>query len=220
MTRRLPHVAVGILVLLAWAQPAQASIWDLLEQLSGPGLFDGRGNVLLSGACLAGVHADNAGVSEDRLRLFGLPPAVKWPATPCFFFDLRRLHADADDRFSDVDARAYEFGVTFPIRRPIEVGAGLGWIHFDSKGVKKNQFAGTPVRVVLKPLLFVPKWQKDAKYEWMGFVKYYVKMTVISGMAGQDFGVSNTVFDERNKYSFLTSAGFIVDALELIGRFR
>jgi len=208
--KRLRLIVVGLVVVMAQARAAQANIWDFLEQLSGPGPFHSRGNVLFSGACLSQLGGGNA---AGAMNYFGIPPEVTSPATPCFYFDLRRLRADADGRFKEVDASAYEFGVTFPIRRPIEIGAGLGWIHFESNGASTNQFSGTPLRVVLKPLLFVPSLQTK---KWPGFIKYQVKMTIIDGMAGEDFGVSNSVFDERNKHNFLTSAGFIIDVLELI----
>jgi hypothetical protein len=217
-TARFLRVAVGTVVLLAWAHPAFA-IWDLLEQLSGPGPFYGNNlkNVLLTGGCLAGVSTKNGTADYGY---FGVPPEIKWPGTPCFYFDLRTLDADPDDRFFKVDLKAYEFGVTFPIRRPLEVGAGIGWFHFNSHGVSKTQFAGTPLRVVFKPLLFCPCQQDSTNKKWLGFLKYYVKLTVIKGMGGEDFGVSNLVFDERNKHNFLASGGFLIDVLELVSHYR
>ena len=214
---RFLRVALGTTVLLVWAQPAFA-IWDLLEQLSGPGPFHGYNlkNFLLSGGCGAGVSGENAGDNP----LLGIPTTVK-PSTPCFYFDFRTLDADPDPArgFSKVDLKAYEFGVTFPVRPQIELGAGIGWFHFNSHGVSKNQFAGTPLRVVFKPLLFIPN-QSDTQKRRLAFLKYYVKMTVIKGMAGENFGVSNLVFDERNQHNFLTSGGFLIDVLELVGAFK
>jgi hypothetical protein len=215
---RFLRVALGTTVLLVWAQPAFA-IWDLLEQLSGPGPFHGNNlkNFLLTGGCLAGLSGEN---QKADYGYFGVPPEVKWPATPCFYFDLRTLDADPDQRFFKVDLKAYEFGVTFPIVRPVEVGAGFGWFHFKSNGISKNHFAGTPLRVVFKPLLFCPCQRGMTDKKWLGFLKYYVKLTVIKGMAGEDFGVSNLVFDERNQHNFLTSGGFLIDVLELVGHYK
>ena len=195
----------AVLVLLAVsAQPAEANIWDVLEQLSGPGPFHSRGNVLVSGGCV-----------QPQVPHLGIDSRVPARA-PCWFFDLRRFHADADEFFRAVDAQAYDFGATFQVRRPIELGFGMGLIHFSSNGVNTTKVTTTPLRVVVKPLLIVPKL-RDKK--WAGVVKYYVRESVIWGRLTQDdFGISAArhVFNEKN--DVVTSAGFLIDLGELIPR--
>lgn len=191
-----------VIALLVSSRPAQAKIIDWLEQLSGPGPFGTRGSVLVSGGC---VQPD-----LPRLGIDSTTPAT----TPCWFFDLRRFHADADEFFNAVNAEAYDFGATFQVRRPIELGFGMGFIRFSSNGVNTTKVTTTPLRVVVKPLLFVPKLQ-DKK--WAGFLKYYVRESVIWGRLTQDdFGISAArhVFNEKN--DVVTSAGFLIDLGELI----
>lgn len=222
MRRRVQLVSLVVpAALLMAAAPARANIWDYLEQLSGPGPFGGPGSIHLTGGCLGVATAKNAVERQEFTKtswnLLGIPPtsAIK-PHTPCFFFDVNPgLSAEKDTRFAQVDATLYDFGVTFPVWRPLEIGFGVGRMHFDSNGVSTTRTSVTVPRVVIKPLLFVPKLQGK---KWPGFFKYYLSMVTIAGLAGQDFGVSNAIYDERDKRQLLTTVGASFDLLELFER--
>ena len=193
-----------VLALLASSRPAHAGIIDVLEQLSGPGPFGTKvPGLLIDGGC------------GGRNVPLGIPVSAPPPTRPCFYFDARPFfHADANQFYPSVDADAYEFGLTFPVRLPIELGFGAGLIRFNSNGVTTTKATTTPVRVVVKPLFIVPQLRDN---KWAGLVKYYVRETIIWGRLTQDdFGVSATrhVFNEKNER--VTSAGFLIDAGELL----
>jgi hypothetical protein len=227
MTRNLRLVGLVLASVLGCAWPAQAGLLDILEELSGPGPFGYKGNVLTTFKCL---KVSAGGYTYTPHRNFGIPGEVEVkpqlpgraaeykpppPAfMPCFFADFRRLQSLANDNFrNQTNAKTVELGITFPLARPIEIGAGAGWIQFDTVGITTRRATLTPLRVVIKPLFFIPQHQKQ---DWLAFLKYYVKETVIIGrLRGEDFGVDNSVFDNKTSRDFVTSAGFIIDLGEV-----
>ena len=235
MQRRLTVAAMIVAAVFGFAQSAHASIWDILEELSGPGPFHtDKGNVLVSGFCQGLIKN---GLEHEPATPFGIPSKVRQfkpgspadvrnaaplvdilPNTPCFFVDFRTLATDPDeDNFTkEVHAKALEAGVTFPVRTQLEIGAGVGFIRFTTGDVVTPRFTMTPLRVVFKPLLLFPKLRENHRY---AFLKYYVKETVIVGrLRGKDFDVADSVFSNDGWSDIVTSAGFVIDVFELLGR--
>ncbi len=134
---------------------------------------------------------------------------------PCFFLDARSVVTVPDDNFPRrSSAFVVDSGVTFPITRPLEIGVGAGFVRFHTGDISRYRFTFTPMRFVVKPLLLVPKWRKSTKLD---FLKYYIKETIIVGrLRGEDFGVSNDVFDNKTWKDYVTSGGFIIDVFELL----
>ena len=232
MTRSFRLAGLAALIVLGCSWPAQAGLLDILEELSGPGPF-GRivpVNILFSGFCHSVrdkerpetryVPKRKVGIPEpDELDVQGGGSAatpINLPAhMPCIYADVRSLLAPSDDNFPRrVSAFVADAGVTFPIARPIEIGLGAGWIRFHTGGISTHRFTMTPVRFVVKPLLLIPKYRKSTKLD---FLKYYIKETIIVGrLRGENFGVSNVVFDNKSWRDFVTSGGFIIDIGDLI----
>ncbi len=230
MKRRLQFVGLVVAaILLAGSRPARAGdIWDYLEQLSGAGPFHGKGTIAFTGGCLGsfvGSAAVRKQFDSEQFRWAGIPYAeanALDPRTPCFFFEKNfGLSADPDGRFDEVKAHLWSVGVTFPIRRALEVGFGVGQLSFDSKGVSSSRVAITIPRVVIKPLFLlstIPSLSELRKKQY-GVLKFYLNTVTIAGTAGEDFGISNTVYDERGKRDWLTSVGFTFDLLELVRKY-
>ena len=126
----------------------------------------------------------------------------------CFYYDTHSFHADADDRFHEVDSRLWEFGVTTRLHETVEIGGGLGRFSFssrfpDSDGGEElsgGRFAVTFPRFVFKPLLAIP-WGSPKKDPAWGFLQLYFKHTIIVGtLADEDFAsLDGTDFIRTNQ---------------------
>lgn len=210
MKRVFPVVALVVGALLAPAQPAYADFIDWLQDLSGPGHFDHK---LLHSAFGTGPC-----FGAPTLGLLAVHTTVGLK-TPCIYVDVAGYRAEREDHknqqagYGDVDAQTNEFGLTFGLIPSVEVGAGGGWIHFDTNGIETNRGIVTPLRVVLKPLALVPGWQRKG---WAGIWKFYVRRTIIvGGLNGADFGVAPGIYDEPSEGVW--SRGFAIDVGELVG---
>src|SRR5205823_4424459 len=94
----------------------------------------------------------------------------------------------------------------------LELGVGIGWIQFHSKGGGRDVTTSKPIvslpRVIVMPLLAVPQWQ-DKRY--LGFLKVYYRYTLIMGrLTDENFASkTGTVLDVKNERK--NSAGLIFD---------
>src|ERR1700674_587616 len=138
MKRSLRLAGVIVVVVLGCARPAQANLWDVLEELSGPGPFHTRApyNLMLNLIC-----------TDTKKRLFTFPEADPAKQPTCLFYDERFLRADADTRFGRVDVLMIETGPYVRLHRTFEVGAGIGFIRFSSTRADGTKL--TPIQVTV-----------------------------------------------------------------------
>ena len=122
-----------------------------------------------------------------------------------------------DDNFPATKANLVDFGVTFEVRRQIEVGAGAGWIDFSTPQKSTAKFTVTIARVAVQPLQFIKGLSgNDFRSRVAGVLKIYARETLIPGeLTAADFGVSSTFRAEDDK---ITSMGFVLDLGELLPR--
>jgi hypothetical protein len=186
-------------------------IWDALEALSGPGSFEGRESVPVSGLCFGRKDLPQAG---NPAPLFGRPRDLK-RKYPCWFFDYRRLVSHTNDRFpTRVQVKIFEAGATWELQPFMELGVGAGFMRFNTAGLIRNRLTITPLRFVFMPIRAFPKFQNSRRAR---FLKYYVRETWMpQTLTGADFAAKDTGFKVRG--DVLTSAGFLIDVFELIGK--
>ena len=216
MARVTRLVCLAAALLVGGWQPAEAGLIDWMEELSGPGPFTGNGG-LVGTICFGGPLKSE---SESRAaRIVGSAPEDK--QKPCAYFDFRHLETENDDNFHQfgrtVGATAYDFGATWLLYRPIEVGAGVGFIRFAANDVSATRMTLTGPRVVIKPLLMLTPtrhwggtWARVASV-----VKLHARQTIILGnLQASDFGVAPglSAFDVDNDQ--VTSFGVMFDVTE------
>jgi hypothetical protein len=202
------------IVLLLFPPPASAGwddVWDYLDALSGPGPFDARGNVTVSGICPATMAPEK---SEAKIARFLGRGTVNKRKIPCAFIDFRRFVADPKLPYSRVDASLIDIGLTWQVVHPIEVGFAATRFHFKTTSVPPiNEWDLTPIRLVVRPLALFPVW-RDKKAA--GTLKWFIQATFRhKHLTGQSFGVPDSVF--HSNFDVLTSSGFIIDLGQLIG---
>jgi hypothetical protein len=209
---RLIAIPVGVLVLLlAAASPAEANMWDWINELSGPGPSHGRGNGLIT-VCAPGR-------------------AAEWKR-PCGFFDLRRFETESEDNFpNDVSFVVYDGGLTWKLwRRAFEVGFGGGAMRFTSDDritnsgddVTTTKFIFTIPRVVAVPgAAFFERIDSDWGARFARVFKVYARVNIIPGtMDATDFGVRLGSGPDESTFRAGThgvpSVGWILDLGELL----
>jgi hypothetical protein len=141
----------------------------------------------------------------------------------CIFADVRRFRSDEDDRFFPVDVEIYETGPTYRLAPPIEIGFGIGLIHFNSErleggDVTRNHLTLSFPRIAFKPLLLFPGLQ-NVRQGNLGFIQYYFRETRIIGeLTEADFspkpGARFRAVDEN-----VSSTGFLIDVVALVRLF-
>jgi hypothetical protein len=198
MLRLLRGIGLLLLTLTTFSQPARADIWDWFGDLSGPGPFFDRGNLM------ATLYCRGAGAG----RFQTLQNADD--KGPCIFADVHRYKSEETDRFFPVRMEMYESGPTYRLAPAFEVGLGAGVIHFDSSGVKTTKFILTFPRFVLKPLMF--KYTDNGNW---GFIQVYFSENHIAGeLTQKDFRPKPGV-TFQTRHDLVPSTGFIVDAVAL-----
>lgn len=206
-----PALRLGCLVLamfLIGSARAEADIWDWLSELNGPGPSHSRGNVMIN------IFCSDSEKKGTFARAFQIPKDPK--VGTCFFFDTRRFRAEEDARFYRVDSSVTEFGTSVRLHAAVELGAGIGWMRFNSENpTTTTEFEGTRLtisfpRLVFKPLLAAPVARLQNDGDW-GFFQMYFRETIVVGDLTQDDFASKpgTVFDRRHQR--VRSMGFIID---------
>ena len=211
MKRVFPLAGLVLVALMASAQPAYADLWDWLQELSGPGPFHTGGSIL--GTVCPG--------SGPQIR-----PYEATSNTPCVFFDFRRFLPSKGDNFpTRVEVTAYDTGLTWEVRRPVEVGIGVGVIVATGNGKTATRFTLTAPRIAVKPVLLLGDLFGKAKYwethpkarRFGSILKWYARETVITGrLTAQDLGVSPDKSTFNAKNDRVASAGFLIDIGELV----
>src|SRR5258706_4367207 len=107
MSRGSFVVALLSAVLIGWPVRAEADMWDWIEEFSGRGPSNTRGNVLGT-ICL-----DRRWHFRPTATTSGTGSLIK---APCLFVDVRRFENRDDDNFpSKVRVTAWDFGPTWEL---------------------------------------------------------------------------------------------------------
>ena len=115
MTKALTLGAL-VFTLLTVARPAEAHMWDWLQEWSGPGPFSSNQPMFMGSACKGDYRTSAA--SAD--------------APSCLFFDYRDLKTEANDNFPiEVRVRFFDVGVkrklaAWRLQESIEGGVAVG----------------------------------------------------------------------------------------------
>jgi hypothetical protein len=202
---RLGFLAVA--VFLAGTPRADANIWDWLEALDGPGPSRSRGNLM------ANIFCSETRPNRVTGRLFEIPREANAQGT-CLFIDVRRFHADEDDRFHPVDTQITEFGPSVRLHRAVELGAGVGYLSFHSVNpASRQEFDGTRMTISFPRLVFKPfMTPTNVKNPDWGFFQMYVRETIIVGELTQDDFASKPGNEFSRRHQRVRSMGFIIDA--------
>jgi len=208
MMQALRITSMVLIVMTIWSVPAKADIWDWLEQLSGPGPFNGRGKLPESATATIYCHGFDSG--SGWLRLLNRADA----RGPCVFADVHNFEAPDDERFFRVRATLTEFGPTYRIAPPVEVGIGVGLIRFNSTGKITDRMTISFPRVVFKPLLLVPSLQEKRKGNW-GFIQMYFRETHILGKLNQDDFRPQRGTTFHTDEDMVASTGILIDVVGL-----
>ena len=208
-----PKLRLGYLVLgvfLIGSARVEASVWDWLEELNGPGPSKGSKNYMVNIIC-----SDTTKGFNGTTRLFQIPDITKGDAT-CLFVDQRWFHAEEDDRFYPVDVMITEIGGSARLHRAVELGAGIGVIGFSSENpTTSRRFEGHRLtisfpRLVFKPLLALPIAPFKNNVGW-GFLQMYFRETLIVGELNQDDFASKPGHVFSRTHQRVRSMGFIMD---------
>jgi hypothetical protein len=204
-------VMVSMLAAGIVAIPAHASarglddFWDVLDQMSGPGPFNGIGPITGKISCW-----------EDGVKKVRTSMVNPDPNDPCLYFEFRRLHADQDARFERVNATLATLGVTYHLAKVFEVGASAGVAYFTTT-VGNTDYKVTNAivspRLVFKPLRLIPRLSDNSR---AGFLQMHLRPTIRFGeIDGADFGKPGADFQAGTE--FLKGYSYVViDVLEAL----
>jgi hypothetical protein len=205
-----------VITVLALPRTAHASLWDWIQEFSGPGPSNGRGNIAAT-LCLTRKF-------EGRpLAIPGATTTGSLDKIPCVFFDYRRFENQDDDNFpAKVTLNMWDFGPTWTFlpERQIQIGPGLGVLQATGNNATSTHFTVTLVRFGITPLALVPGWEKKRLPR---ILKWYYRETLVPGtLDATDFGVTlgsgpgQSLFSAKN--DLVRSAGFMIDLGELVFR--
>ena len=209
MLRTLRITTLLLITMSTLSQPAKADWWDFFAELSGPGPFNGRGKLPENATATIYCHGVSSGSGFFRLLDRGDSRG------PCIFADVRLFEAPDDDKFFRVRMTVTEVGPTYRLAPPIEVGVGIGVIHFNSNGRTADRLTVSLPRLIFKPFLLSSSLQEKRKGNW-GFFQMYFRETHIVGELN-----SNDDFRPKAGHTFKTnddlvpSTGFLIDVVGL-----
>ena len=210
MTKR---TVVGVCVLAAMmALPCRAEakglddLWDVLDNLSGPGPFSGIPVATGKFLCWeGGVRKVTTSMSNPR------------PSDPCLYFEFRHLKAEPNVRYEEVTATLAGVGVTYHVLKVFEVGASGGIAVFKTTVGNTDFTVKNPIispRLVFKPLRLVPKWRDSSR---AGFLQMHYRPTIRFGkIDGSDFGVPASTFSAGTEFMPKGYSYVVVDLFDLI----
>jgi len=199
---------------------AYAGWWDWLAELSGPGGFHSRGNMTVTVYCWHGPVEENKdeGTTGNarNAHWFHLLQDRKAKG-PCVFFDARLFESKDlnDPRWFPTRLEIYDAGPTYRLWTPLEIGVGMGVVHFHSGAIKTDRLIFALPKVTLKPLLLVPAHQK-IRNGGLGFFQVYYKAELIQGeLTEANFRPKpGTTFRVTN--DLVPAAGFMIDPVALV----
>ena len=216
-------LTLGALVftLMTVARPAEAQMWDWLQEWSGPGPFYGNHPMVMASVC----------DSEYRAT------AASAKAPSCLFFDYRDLEAEENDNFPiRVRVRFWDVGVkrklaAWRLQESIEAGVAVGLMRASGDeaagGKSAWRFTVTAPRVVVMPVLLVTELfgqgdvaRRLSQKSWSRILKLHLGGTVIVGpLDAEALGVDRTRSDYSRNSEYVLSRGFVLDFGELIPAF-
>jgi hypothetical protein len=208
MTKRaFACVLLAVASIVATPSDAAAGLWDVLEQLSGPGEFDG--NQVLTGK----VSCWEDGVLKVTKAM--LEPDLN---DPCLYFEIRQLHVDPKGPYQAVNATISAAGLSIQLHRSIEVGASFGVAVFTTTVAGKDYQVVNPVlapRLVFKPLrVLLPRWKNNPR---LGFLQMHYRPTVRFGnIDGADFGAPADTFSSGTELLAKSGSWIVIDVLEAL----
>ena len=199
-------VALGMLSCSSPAYAGLGDIWDVLDQLSGPGPFSGVPVLTGKFTCW------EDGVKKVRTSM--VDPDL---SDPCLYFEFRRLHADPDVRYQKVTATLAGVGVTYHVLKVFEVGASGGLAVFKTTVGNTDYTVRNAVispRLVFKPLrAFVPKWRNSSR---AGALQMHYRPTIRFGkIDGSDFGVPASTFSAGTEFMPKGGSFIVIDLFDL-----
>jgi hypothetical protein len=215
----MKYARVVILMMVAALWPATAHAargwWGWLEELSGPGHFDGP-VISWELKCWKGKEPIPCNPWKRK------DPAVERNVRMNRYLEITAgaLTSRGRPRFKDPDAtaadkanhdtvRAYPLSAQFMFRphRSLDLGPGAGILLFSGKGVEAHaRFVVTPVSLSWKPFLTKDSWHPNTIGRALSFD---VQTTVITkGFTGQDFGGSAASFRAGPEMRFLAGISF------------
>ena len=219
--QRVGFISTLILFLMATCSTsAYADLWDWLAELSGPGGFHSRGNMTLTVYCwhepVAEDKAEGTTGNARNAHWFHLLQDRKAKG-PCVFFDARVFESKDlnDPRWFPTRLEIYDAGPTYRLWTPLEIGVGMGLVHFHSGAVKTDRLIFALPKVTLKPLLLVPAHQRF-RNGGLGFLQVYYKAQLIQGeLTEANFRPKpGTTFRVNN--DLVAAAGFMIDPVALV----
>jgi hypothetical protein len=208
MTKRM---LFGVCVLVAMmAQPHRVEarglddLWDVLDNLSGPGPFSGwfvTGKV----ACW-----------EDGEKKVTKALSNPNPTDLCLYLEFHRLHADAKAPYPRVNATIPAAGLSVPLNRFFEVGASVGRAYFkvpDSEDLGATNWVVTP-RLVIKPLRIFGRWKDNPR---AGFLQMqYRPMVRFGDINGANFGAPPETFSSGTEVLWRSGSYVVFDIFEAL----
>jgi hypothetical protein len=204
-------------ILLVGSVHVEAGPWDWIDELDGPGPSRGRGK---PSNFMANIFC--SGTERQPFRLpspFRIDPLTKQRISEthsCLFFDFRRFGAPEDDRFYPVNFYIAEVGPSVRLHPAVELGAGFGWLRFNSRNpITNREFEGSRLtisfpRLVLKPLAVLPHARFQDNPGW-GFLQMYYRATIISNELTHDDFASKPGTRFSRSHQRVQSMGFIID---------
>jgi hypothetical protein len=239
MRCRFPLAALTVAFVLAQPTPAAAGFWAWLSSLSPPGPFTAPYDVLppvLATVCVQDRRLKPSPIGLDRdahddvLRSRDSSGSAKshWhPVLPCTYVEWATFKSDPEENpdYPEIRVNLVDIGVSARLHDGLDIGGGFGWVWFrhdndaSRTDVTRRKLAITPIRVVVRPLLFVLPETKFSR--WAGAFSVYWKDVWISGpIHGGEFGqrVRPGESEFREGSPLATSFGFTVDLTALLPR--
>jgi hypothetical protein len=210
-------LAMFVFSLMTVARPAEAQMWDWLQEWSGPGPFTGY-PVVMASVC----NSDYVTTAASRT------------APSCPFFDYRDLEAEENDNFPiRVRVRFWDVGMkrklaAWKLQQSVEGGVAVGLMHAsgdkDAGGKSAVRFTVTAPRLVVMPVLLAAELfgrgdvsPRVYQNSWLRVLKLYASGTVIVGpLDAEALGVDRTLSDYSRNSEYVLSRGFVLDFGELI----
>lgn len=215
----MKYARVVILMMVAALWPATAHAargwWEWLEELSGPGHFDGPA-FSYEVMCWKGKEPVACGRWKRR------DPSIERNVRLDRYVEITAgaLTSRSRPRFKDPDAtaadkanhdtvRAYPITAAFMFRphRSLDLGPGAGVLLFSGKGVEAHsRFVVIPVNLSWKPFLTKDSWHPGTIGRALSLD---VQTTVITkGFTGEDFGGSAASFRSGREMRFIAGISY------------
>jgi len=216
----MKYARVVILMMVAALWPATAHAargwWEWLEELSGPGHFDGPA-FSYEVMCWKGTEAAPCGrwkrkdpSIERNVRLDRYVEVTAGALTSHDrprFKDLVETGQDTDANHEPVWAFPVTAAFMFRPHRSLDLGPGAGVLLFSGTGVESHaRFIVIPVNLTWKPFLTKESWHPGAVGRALSFD---VQTAVITkGFTGRDFGDTTTSFRSGREMRFIAGISY------------